>query len=141
MIGQDLDGVTVLDAYGGTGLLGLEAWSRGASVTVVEREASVARAIQRSAHSLGADVDVRVADVENGMKEVTPFALVLADPPYARDPREVLARLERLVGCWLVLETASGRSLPEHHGSLILERRRAYGRTEIWVYMKREAVP
>ena len=41
MIGQDLSGWTVLDAFGGTGLLGFEAWSRGAErVTICEKSAA-----------------------------------------------------------------------------------------------------
>ncbi len=141
MVGQDLAGVTVLDAYGGSGLLGLEAWSRGGSVVVVERHPGVARAIQRTVDALEADVVVRNANVEEGLGHVEAFDLVLADPPYDRDPLEVLARLESLVGSRLVLETASGQALPAHQGALSLDRHRSYGRTDLWVYFKARVQP
>lgn len=141
MAGQDLNGVTVLDAYGGSGLLALEAWSRGGSVVVVERQAGVARAIQRTMGAFDADVTVRHADVEGDFAREGSFDLVLADPPYARDPHEVLVALERLVGERLVLETESGRALPAHQGSLSLDRHRSYGRTDLWIYLKRAEGP
>ena len=86
MVGQDLAGTRVLDAYGGTGLLGLEAWSRGAEVVVVERDPRTASAIRANAERLGADVDVRTGDVLALLPSLGRFDGVLADRRTASTP-------------------------------------------------------
>jgi 16S rRNA (guanine966-N2)-methyltransferase len=86
-----LAGRKVLDLYAGTGALGFEALSRGASsVTFVERDARVASALRTSAESLGVTdaVDILREDItrERGQRAIlarAPFSLVFADPPYA----------------------------------------------------------
>ena len=54
-LGQDLAGWRVLDAFAGSGALGLEAASRGAeSVAMLEREPVLARGIEANVRKLGA---------------------------------------------------------------------------------------
>jgi 16S rRNA (guanine(966)-N(2))-methyltransferase RsmD len=84
-----LEGPTVLDAYAGTGALGLEALSRGARrVTFIESERRVCDTLRRNIDSLGVADRCRVVHGEveaklPGMVPDGPFDLVLADPPYA----------------------------------------------------------
>ena len=87
MVGQDLTGVTVLDAFGGSGLLSFEAYSRGATVTTVERHRATARQIQEAAQSLGANIDLRMDDARNVLSSGS-WDVVLMDPPYKDDPIE-----------------------------------------------------
>ncbi len=129
MVGQDLSDQRVLDAFGGSGLLGLEAWSRGAEVTVVERRSRVARQIRTTAELLGAPLEVRVGDVLQ--LELGCFDGVLADPPYAMDPALILPRL-RTRG-WLVYEASRSATLPADLGGLILVRERIFGDTKVWI--------
>jgi 16S rRNA (guanine966-N2)-methyltransferase len=90
-----LEGARVLDLFAGTGALGLEAYSRGAtSVVFVERSRRVAHALRRRLEALSlaeeaglswmtceADVAVRrMAD-----QGASPFDLVFLDPPYEAD--------------------------------------------------------
>jgi 16S rRNA (guanine966-N2)-methyltransferase len=135
MIGQDLSGWTVLDAFGGTGLLGFEAWSRGAErVTICERNAAAWRAIQTSAAALGADVDVVRGDVER-LFAGRSWDLVILDPPYATDPIPWLEKVARAARRVVALEHESGRDLPERIGErLTLDRQRAYGTTTLSIY-------
>lgn len=79
-------GARCLDLFAGTGALGLEAASRGsASVTLVERDRELARAMQRIAADLpgGEVLDVVCADALTWLNTATgPFDLVFVDPPF-----------------------------------------------------------
>ena len=134
MVGQDLAGTRVLDAYGGTGLLGLEAWSRGAEVVVVERDPRTARAIRANADRLGADVDLRTGDVLALVPSLGRFDGVLADPPYRFDPGPILEGLAPCADAWIVLETDDGVEAPTAPAGWALDRRRSYGGTALVVY-------
>lgn len=96
----DLEGARVLDLYAGSGALGLEATSRGATSAVfVESDARAAGVIARNIATLG----VTGADVRRGAVAAVvaaggehPVDLVFADPPYdvaAREIDSVLASL------------------------------------------------
>lgn len=55
-LGQDLTGKTCLDLFGGSGILGFEAASRGAkSVTIIESQNNVYRSLQKAAKDLLTD--------------------------------------------------------------------------------------
>ena len=72
MVGQDLSGWTVLDAFGGSGLLAFESVSRGADrVTVVERNGRAAAAIRAAAGALGVRIDLRVQDASSVLGTAT----------------------------------------------------------------------
>jgi 16S rRNA (guanine(966)-N(2))-methyltransferase RsmD len=86
-----LDGLRVLDAYAGSGALGLEALSRGAArVTFVESDPGVRAVLEENIRSLGVldrclVLGARIEDVLSG-PGLDPVDLVLADPPYETDP-------------------------------------------------------
>ncbi len=85
-LGQDLTGWRVVDAFAGTGALGLEAASRGASeVWLVEQDGGQADALRALVRKLQAE-GVRV-ERANGLTVLQRFAgtgldLVLLDPPF-----------------------------------------------------------
>lgn len=133
LVGHDLEGRTVLDAFGGSGLLALEAWSRGARVTVVERDPRAVKRIRQNAAGFGAELRILTGDVLRLAPSLGRFDGVLVDPPYALEPGPVLEGLAPLVGDWLVLETDEGTP-PAEVGGLRLERRRVYGGTALAVY-------
>lgn len=88
--GLDLTGLSVLDAFAGSGAMGLELLSRGAArATFVEKDRRVAGIVRRTAAGLGATADearVLAGDVfalaERGLAGA-PFDVVFLDPPYA----------------------------------------------------------
>jgi 16S rRNA (guanine966-N2)-methyltransferase len=84
-----MDGLRVLDLYAGSGALGCEALSRGASfVAFVEMARPALVALRANVASLHAEASTEVLprQVEKAFAPATehaPFDLILADPPYA----------------------------------------------------------
>ncbi|MCX7659242.1 MULTISPECIES: 16S rRNA (guanine(966)-N(2))-methyltransferase RsmD [Caldimonas] len=85
-LGQDLSGWRCLDAFAGSGALGLEAASRGAAhVLLLERDATLVRSLRETVQRLGAGgVDIQCADALAWMRQhVRPeWDLILLDPPF-----------------------------------------------------------
>jgi 16S rRNA (guanine966-N2)-methyltransferase len=134
LVGHDLAGLTMLDAYGGTGLVGLEAWSRGASVTVCEKRPAVVSEIRRRSKDLGANLAIHRGDVLALLKGFEPFDGVFADPPYALDPLPICAKLGSIAKRWMVAEVQRGAVPPDTAGTLTFDRVRRYGDSELWVF-------
>ncbi len=88
ILGDRPRGASVLDAFAGSGALGLEALSRGArSVTFIERDRAVLTRLERNISRLCVEERCRVlaGSVERALRSPLPgrpFDLVLADPPY-----------------------------------------------------------
>ena len=85
-LGADLSGWRCLDAFAGSGALGFEAASRGASsVTLLEREHRQVRSLVESKLRLKADaLRVEAADALSwmGRSPAKSFELVFIDPPF-----------------------------------------------------------
>jgi len=115
-------GLRVLDLFAGSGAVGLEARSRGASsVVLVESDRPTAHLIRTNAHDLGFDgIDVRAVPVErfvgspahpareiDGAHEVEgPFDVVYVDPPYPMASAAVAAVLGTLARSGRLAEDA-----------------------------------
>lgn len=97
-----LDGAVVLDAFAGSGALGLEVLSRGADVAVFcERDRDAAAVVERNIAALRLARDkarlMRTDVLKRGaVAPGRPFDLVFFDPPYATDPAEVFGLVARL---------------------------------------------
>ena len=134
MVGQDLSGWTVLDAFGGSGLLGFEALSRGAdSVTVCERHRGHARQIKASAAALKVSIDLRVSDASAVMAGGA-WDLVLLDPPYDQDPLEWAQRAAAATRSVLVVEHRPGVEWPEQLGHLVCDTVRRHGDSALAIF-------
>ena len=84
-LGQDLSGTACLDLFAGSGALGFEALSRGASsVVMVEKNAAALRALSENAQKLGASnlTIVRGDALEFARATRSRFDVVFVDPPY-----------------------------------------------------------
>jgi len=135
-----LEGARVLDLFAGTGALGLEALSRGASFCVFIEESAEGRGLIRTnveAFGLTGRTKVfrrdatRIGDIGT----LQPFNLVFADPPYGRGfGDKALASIR--AGGWLqpralcVVEEAASASFEPGDGFSIIEARE-YGDTVI----------
>ena len=135
----DIEGVRVIDLFAGTGALGLEAISRGASFCLFVDDSAEARGLIRSnADALGATGRTRLfrRDATRlGESSAGEFGLAFLDPPYGKGMAErALAELRDggwlLVQAILVVEESAGvfREVPS--GYQLLDRR-SYGDTEV----------
>ncbi len=109
------EGLTVADMFAGSGALGLEALSRGASYCLfVEQDETALSVIRKNVASLDARLnsDVRAGSVLSLGPAKVPHDLILLDPPYETGAGPVaLERLLRLgwIGpaTWIALETGA----------------------------------
>ena len=110
-LGQDLTGWRCVDAFAGTGALGLEAASRGAAQVIsLEQEAELAKLLQQQAERLKATMlQVQRSDAVAAMQRLPEeaFDVVFLDPPFDGHWFEsALKAAVRLVpvGGWVYLE-------------------------------------
>lgn len=96
------EGAWVLDAFAGSGALGLEALSRGAAHAVFyELDAKAAAVVKRNVGSCGIEAS-RAAVLRRDVLQAPPtaqrppFDLVFLDPPYSFDAEEVLGMVSLL---------------------------------------------
>ena len=132
-------GCRFLDAFAGSGGVGLEALSRGASrVVLVDRDPAAVAAARENAAALaraGGEVQVFRQDAATAMQALADegrrFDLVYLDPPYASDLYEPLLALvgERLLAedGLVVAEHFHKRALPERIGALARTRQKRIG--------------
>jgi 16S rRNA (guanine966-N2)-methyltransferase len=105
-----LHGLRFLDLYAGSGAVGLEAGSRGASVvTLVEQDRRAAAVAADNTRSLGLG-GVEVVRLPVARYLATPpeatsaYDVAFLDPPYALEDEALLADLEALGRGWLVAD-------------------------------------
>jgi 16S rRNA (guanine(966)-N(2))-methyltransferase RsmD len=126
VLGSRVADAFVLDGYAGTGAVGIEAFSRGASgVVFVERDARAAALIAENLLHCGISEGCAIirADIDRmgnpgGTRR---FDVVLLDPPYQDvDLESCVARAARWLapGGLLVLEHARRRMAPPRAGDL-----------------------
>lgn len=87
-LGQDMTGRRCLDLFAGSGALGMEAASRGASeVVMVERDRAVFNALKQNADKLKLhNVSLRNEDGLNFASRATEqFDVIFLDPPFKSD--------------------------------------------------------
>ncbi len=148
VIGPRLIGARVLDLFAGSGSLGLEALSRGASHAVLaESDARLSRELRRVARELAGGA-ARVFRLhlprELGVLAAAgaaPFDLILADPPYGfRRLPELLAEASQLLapGGVLVLEHGEDDAAPDAAGVLVRSSVRRYGDSALSFYERAE---
>jgi 16S rRNA (guanine(966)-N(2))-methyltransferase RsmD len=135
----------ILDLYAGTGALGIEALSRGATSAVfVERDHGALGALRRNLRDIGLEDRSRVLglDVRTALRRLAAdrvrFCWVFLDPPYVKETEGVLAELsgnDLLTPCAVVVVEHDHRHRPPASvGGLFLTDSRAYGDTELSFY-------
>lgn len=136
-----------LDLYAGTGQIGLEAASRGATrVILVENDRLCRQIIQENCSRSHLDRQVQLIGqdahraVMSLLEASQPFDIVFADPPYRQIPQE----LARLSGCLALLLAPGGLFILEHDArmaapivtNLQLERSCQYGTAMLSFYRR-----
>ena len=124
-LGQDLSGLRCLDAFAGSGALGFEAASRGATeVLLIEQAPALVASLRDNATRLQASqITVQRGDALSLMRQRTGQAwdVVFLDPPFGDGQNEALFRD--------ALKAA--RDLVSPNGSLYLEAPRVWADAEL----------
>ncbi len=144
-----LESSHVLDLYAGTGALGLEAVSRGASVAhLVERDGKAAavcvanaRLVQKALSDEGLEAETKVVNKSVASmlagSASTRFDIVFIDPPYEVSNEEVSANLEALEAhlnedAVVIVERSSRSGDLRVPGYLKLDDEKSYGDTTLY---------
>jgi 16S rRNA (guanine966-N2)-methyltransferase len=89
---HDLENATVLDAFAGSGAVGLEALSRGAkSVTFLENDKKALRTIAENIAKLDVVKQATFAKSATGINGK--FGIIVADPPYDKSQYALITKL------------------------------------------------
>ncbi len=137
MISDYLPGAKVLDAFAGSGALGIEALSRGASkVVLVEKNRQIAQIIKENLKNLDCkeQAEVEIKDVKN-FQTGEKFNLIIADPPYDKFSTTDLTNLPSLLADDGILVLSHPKEAPEMTG-LKLIKTKVYAGACLSVYVK-----
>ncbi len=111
------EGLAVADLFAGSGALGFEALSRGAtSCLFVEQDRAALDALRANADKLGVRADIRASSVLALGPAAKPLDLILMDPPYGTGAGSVaLDKLARLgwtsPATWISIETGKAETV------------------------------
>lgn len=147
VLGPSIGNGRFLDVYAGSGAVGLEALSRGASnVVLVEGHRAAVDLIGRNLESLGNPSGVRVLGckvataLEQLATEGAPFDYVFLDPPYAevREHHHTLRQLGRspllAPASMVIAEHSRHVQLEERYGPLERSRSLRHGDSQLSFY-------
>ncbi len=145
ILGTRLEGHVALDLFAGSGSLGFEALSRGASKCIfVERSRAAAKLLEENARGLGVDgaCEIICADaLEESRKWLVfaPYGAAFVDPPYMAGAYERALAVLSTDGVMMplgivVVERERHVSLQESYGCLKLKRSERYGATMVDFY-------
>lgn len=144
IVGSQIAGASVLDAFAGSGAIGLEALSRGADrVTLVESNRVAARVIRENIDLLGADgfADVINTTVSNWLNTTVnrDYDFIFIDPPYHNPQFSTVERLMGLVkvGGTVILSHSGRGGTPNKTGIVVVDNR-SYGDACITFYRRVE---
>jgi 16S rRNA (guanine966-N2)-methyltransferase len=146
ILGSQVSGSRFLDLYAGTGAVGIEALSRGASaVTFVESDPKAVQLLQKNLWTCQlldhAQIHLRQTTAFLDQKDWWggPYDILFADPPYAAlDELEIMTHACRpglLSECaTVIIEQDSRTELPASIDHAALVRRYVYGDTALYLY-------
>jgi 16S rRNA (guanine(966)-N(2))-methyltransferase RsmD len=158
ILGQELEGWRVADLFAGSGIMGIEALSRGAdsalfverradATTVITENLSKARVLDRARVITG-----NALDAARRMTGLGPFDVVFADPPFrmarnAPEQRRLLDLLSNLFTCGelvddatVIMRVPSKGFFPDAPDGVALVDERTYGASRL-LFFERAAKP
>ncbi len=140
----DVSGMQVLDAFAGSGAVGLEALSRGAAmVTFVEKDRIAQKVIGQNIELLGvADRSKLIKASVSSWSETADsqlYDLIVADPPYHDLQLSTVAKLVRYLKPQglMVLSQPGRESVPTVNGVVVVDNR-SYGDAALAFYRPEE---
>lgn len=145
IINFDIPGANVLDLFGGTGQLGIEALSRGAKAAVFvdarEDSCKVIRENLRRTKLEGEAKVIRGDYLEYLHRTKERFDIVLLDPPYAEvfleNALKCITEIDILqTGGIIITERPLGKDLPHEFAGFTRSKDYKYGNTLVTLYRK-----
>lgn len=135
MISPFLGGARVLDAFAGSGALGIESLSRGAEeVVFVEKSRVASKVLNENLKEVGLDAMVLTSDVANFMPSDN-FDIVIADPPYDDYNESDILHLTQFVNEFGILVLSHPDEAPQIEG-FKLDKTRKYAGATISIFIK-----
>lgn len=143
IIGARIVDAKVLDLFAGTGNLGLESWSRGASeITFIDMSRESLKLVQSNIEKCKAQDDCHVIKgscvevAQNLYKKGERFDFAFCDPPYSKGWIEkIIAVLEKNPflnnGGYLIVERSAHDELPDLPTGYTCLRTEKYGETKV----------
>lgn len=136
----DIEGLSVIDLYAGSGALGLEALSLGArEVTFVDNSAKVTTIIRKNITSL--DLKAKTKLIQRSVKNFLlnnseTYDLIFFDPPYAVFDSKTLDKALRFLSPAgvAIVSCSSKTKVPKELGMLKQIKNKSYGDTQIAYY-------
>jgi 16S rRNA (guanine966-N2)-methyltransferase len=134
----DLEGVSFLDLFSGSGILGIEAASRGASpVMLVEKDARKRATILKNISFVETSIDLVIAPVERFLRtDHRTWDVVFLDPPFDAEGKgdvlDAACRPPHLsAGGLAIMHVHKAEKMASERAGLVLEDRREYGQSTL----------
>lgn len=144
-LGEEVENASVLDAFAGTGAVGLEALSRGARfVTFVEKDRVAQKVLNDNIISLDVNNTTNIirTTVSNWLSayEGEKFDIIFADPPYHDPQFSTVEKLFDLLkpGGLMVLSHPGRGEEPAKTGVVVVDNR-SYGNAVLTFYRRTNA--
>ena len=142
MLGSKIIDAEVLDAFAGSGAVGLEALSRGAShATFIEKHRVASKIISENIDLLGVGGSSKViaTSVNNWLEtaDSPKFDIIFADPPYHNEQLSTVKKLLGLlkVGGSMILSNSGRGGILEETGIVVVDNR-SYSNAYITLYRR-----
>lgn len=146
-MGGSLEGLRVLDLFSGTGSLGLEAISRGASkVVFVDSHVRSVAILKKNLQALDNPKEAQVLHLDVfkfiSKRPFESFELILIDPPFTKKlANECMRSLSQQRGLiaengWIVIESGQGEDLDKKYEGLELFDQRDFGDKVVSFFVK-----
>lgn len=139
----DISGLTVLDAYAGSGAIGFEALSRGAvSATLVDNDKKAERIITKNIEQLGLSDSAKF--IKSGVSSYADnlngafFDVIICDPPYGDVRLSNLQKLADLAkpGGIIVFSLPPSSKLELGSANFKLLTSKSYGDATLWFWRR-----
>lgn len=141
---EELPGAKVLDAFAGSGALGIEALSRGASeVVFIEKDRIASKIIEQNISLLRIEhaklIKGPVSSVAERMNDQ--FDIIFADPPYHDPQLSTVAKLFRLLKPnGLMVLSYPGKGEVPTSAEVVVVDNRSYGNAALAYYRNKDAL-
>ena len=139
----EIAGRSALDAFAGSGQLGIEALSRGASSCLfLDRDAGALQVVKKNLERAKLSDQAKLLQLDSLQylrRTAEAFDLIFLDPPYGVDLLQQaipLAAARLNPGGILVCEAQAAESLPEACEGAALRKAYKHGKTKICVYQR-----